>query len=358
MTASAAAGTDSFLIAHTAHRRFNPLTGEWVLVSPQRAQRPWHGQEEPDDAKTLPAYDSHCYLCPGNTRARGARNPEYGGTFVFTNDFAALAPDTAAFDPGPGEDLLVAVPESGICRVICYTPRHDLSLARMTVGQVEAVIESWQSETVNLGRRPAIGHVQIFENRGLAMGCSNPHPHGQVWANQSVPTIPAREGRRQAAHLNAKGTCLLCRYLALELQRAERIVLQNDSFVVLVPFWALWPFEVMILPREHAGDIADLGAEQKRDLADAMTRLAVRYDNLFETAFAYTMGVHQQPTDVREYPEWHWHIHYLPPLLRSRSVKKFMVGYEMLAMPQRDMTAETSAERLRALSDVHYLEST
>ena len=328
-----------------------------MLVSPQRTQRPWHGQEEAE-LQILPPYDPQCYLCPGNARARGRKNPDYKKPYVFTNDFPAMLTDTDGPDFAPADDLLTAEPEPGLCRVICYAPRHDLSMARMTVSSVQHVIDAWQIEYLELGRRPDIGHVQIFENRGSAMGCSNPHPHGQIWANNSVPTLPALEGRRQAAYLAEKGTCLLCRYLALELDRAERIVLQNDSFVVLVPFWAIWPFEVMILPREHGSDIAHLGADQKRDLADAMTRLAVRYDNLFQTAFPYTMGIHQQPTEGKNRPEWHWHIHYLPPLLRSWSVKKFMVGYEMLAMPQRDLTPEACAERLRELSEIHYLEST
>ena len=340
------------------HRRLNPLTGEWVLVSPHRTQRPWHGQEEEAELQILPPYDPQCYLCPGNARALGRKNPDYKMPYVFTNDFPAMLPDTDDLDCAQTDDLLTAESEPGICRVICYAPRHDLSIARMTVSSVQHVIDAWQIEYLELGRRPDIGHVQIFENRGSAMGCSNPHPHGQIWANKSVPTLPALEGRRQAAYLAEKGACLMCRYLALELDRAERIVLQNDSFVVLVPFWAIWPFEVMILPREHGGDITHLGTDQKRDLADAMTRLAVRYDNLFQTAFPYTMGLHQQPTEGKNPPEWHWHIHYLPPLLRSLSVKKFMVGYEMLAMPQRDLTPEACAERLRELSEIHYLEST
>jgi len=340
------------------HRRLNALTGEWVLVSPHRTQRPWHGQEEEAELQILPPYDPQCYLCPGNARAGGRKNPEYKKPYVFNNDFPAMLPDTDDPDVAPADDLLSAEPEPGICRVICYAPRHDLSMARMTVSSVQHVIDAWQIEYLELGRRPDIGHVQIFENRGSAMGCSNPHPHGQIWANKSVPTLPALEGRRQAAYLAEKGACLMCRYLALERDRAERIVLQNDSFVVLAPFWAIWPFEVMILPREHGGDIAHLGTDQKRDLADAMTRLAVRYDNLFQTAFPYTMGLHQQPTEGKNRPEWHWHIHYLPPLLRSWSVKKFMVGYEMLAMPQRDLTPEACAERLRELSEIHYLEST
>lgn len=340
-----------------SHRRFNPLLGEWVLVSPHRTQRPWHGHEETDEPASRPAYDPQCTLCPGNVRARGDHNPDYHQPFVFTNDFPALQPDTGAPEITSTDDLLTAKTETGICRVICYSPRHDLSLARLTVPAVQQVVDTWQREYLDLGRRTDIGHVQIFENRGAIMGCSNPHPHGQIWCNQSVPDLPATEGRRQAAYLAEKERCLLCHYLALEIDRDERIILQNDSFVVLVPFWATWPFEAMILPRNHGGSIAHLDEVQKRDLADAITRLAVRYDNLFLTEFPYTMGLHQQPTDGKDHPEWHWHMHFLPPLLRSRSVKKFMVGYEMLAMPQRDLTPEASAERLRALSEIHYLAS-
>jgi len=336
------------------HRRFNPLTGEWILVSPQRTRRPWQGQAEKPDPLDRPAYDPACYLCPGNIRAGGHKNPDYSKPYVFTNDFPALEPDDGHDGPPSPDHLLKVEPETGICRVICYSPRHDLSLARMTVREVQQVVDAWQAEYRELGARPDIGHVQIFENRGAAMGCSNPHPHGQIWANRSVPTLPATEGRCQAAYLAEKGDCLLCRYLSLEIARGERIILQNETFVVLVPFWACWPFETLILPRQHGGSIAELDAGQKRDLAEVMTRLAIRYDNLFQTAFPYTMGLHQQPTDGKNHPAWHWHIHYLPPLLRSGSVKKFMVGYEMLAMPQRDLPPEACADRLRSLSETHY----
>jgi len=337
------------------HRRLNQLTGEWVLVSPHRTRRPWQGQEEAPDRATLPAHDPGCYLCPGNVRAGGAVNPDYDGTYVFTNDFASLLPDPPA-DGLHADDLLVAEPEPGTCRVICYSPRHDLSMARLGVDRAAAVVDCWCDELRALGNRREIGYVQIFENRGAVMGCSNPHPHGQIWATGSVPVQPALEDARQRAHLDERGECLLCRYLRREREEARRVVLENEDFAVVVPFWATWPFETMILPKRHMGSILDMGPGERRSLAEAMVRLNVRYDNLFETSFPFSMGIHQQPTDGADHPHWHFHLHYYPPLLRSRSVKKFMVGYEMLAMPQRDITPEAAADRLRALSEVHYLE--
>lgn len=338
------------------HRRLNQLTGEWLLVSPHRTKRPWQGQQEEPDLATLPAHDPECYLCPGNTRAGGAVNPDYADTFVFTNDFSALLPPPTMHQP-TGHDLLVAEPETGVCRVICYSPRHDLSLARLGVDRAVKVVDLWCEEFADLGGRDDIGHVQIFENRGAVMGCSNPHPHGQIWATKSVPMYPAIEGERQAAHLKDKGRCLLCSYLETELRLGERVIFENNTFVALVPFWALWPFEAMILPKVHLGTMLDMNPEQRTDLADAMVRLGVRYDNIFQTSFPYSMGIHQAPTDNGEHPHWHFHVHYYPPLLRSRSVKKFMVGYEMMAMPQRDLTAEAAAARIREQSEVLYTEN-
>lgn len=343
------------------HRRFNPLTGEWVLVSPQRTRRPWQGQQEKPDAQALPEHDAGCYLCPGNTRAGGMVTPDYTGTFVFTNDFPALLPGappvSSHISPAPpdNEDLFLAEPETGICRVICFSPRHDLSLARMLPTEVLQVVDIWCEEYTSLGKREDIGYVQIFENRGSVMGCSNPHPHGQIWATRSVPTIPATEDARQRAYLQDKEECLLCRYTQRELSTGKRIIFHNDSFVALVPFWAVWPFEAMIVPRRHMSAITEMSPAERADLATMLVRMGARFDNLFKTSFPYSMGLHQRPVNGDDAKHWHWHIHYYPPLLRSATVKKFMVGYEMLAMPQRDLTAEESARRLRELSDIHYL---
>jgi len=340
-----------------SHRRFNPLTGEWILVSPQRTKRPWTGQKESPDTTIPPQHDPECYLCPGNGRAGGMVNPIYTDTFVFTNDYAALGLENLSTKEQRGADpLLRAEPETGICRVICYSPRHDLTMARMEPSAIERVINSWQEEYNSLGTRETINYVQIFENRGQAMGCSNPHPHGQIWANSSIPVIAGSESRQQQDYMHAKNSCLLCNYLALELQENQRILFANGSYVALIPFWAVWPFETMILPRRHASSITSLTREETVDLASIMNRLSICYDNLFQTSFPYSMGIHQRPTDGQQYDFWHYHIHYYPPLLRSKTVKKHMVGYELMAMPQRDLTAEMAAERLREQPTVHYLE--
>ena len=341
------------MLAERSHRRRNLLTGEWVLVSPHRAGRPWQGRMEATTPESRPARDPSCYLCPGNARAGGARNHEYTGTYAFTNDFAALAPDTqdTVVDEG---GLLHARAEQGECRVLCFSPRHDLTLAELPHAGVLAVVDLWTDEYRTLGARPGVGHVQIFENKGELMGCSNPHPHGQVWAQRSVPGQPALEGEAMRAHHGTHGRTLLADYLALELQQGERIVCENDSFVALVPFWAFWPFETLVISREPRESLLGLSPRERDDLADVMRRVTIRYDNLFETSFPYSSGVHQAPTDGRPHPEWHLHLHFYPPLLRSASVKKFMVGYELLAEPQRDITPEASAERLRAMSEIHY----
>lgn len=331
------------------HRRLNPLTGDWVLVSPHRARRPWQGQLE---AAVVPAgvpYDPACYLCPGNERAGGHTNPGYPGTFVFENDFAALKPDTPAWE-FRGDDLLVAQGESGRSRVVCFSPRHDLTLSRMEVGAIEAVVETWAAEFSELGGDPAISSVSIFENRGAMMGCSNPHPHGQIWANRTVPGVPAREGETQAAWFRSHGTTMLSDYLAAELRRDERVVHANHHFVVVTPFWAVWPFETMVVSRRAVGSLAELTRDEQAGLAEALRDITGRYDKLFQTPFPYTMGFHQKPTDGDAHPEFHLHAHFYPPLLRSATVKKFMVGYELLAMPQRDITPEAAAQRLREIS--------
>jgi UDPglucose--hexose-1-phosphate uridylyltransferase len=343
---------DRLLLVRHPHRRFNPLTGDWILVSPQRGERPWQGKIEPVVAPPLAAYDPACYLCPGNRRAGGAVNPQYKETFVFDNDFSALLPQTS---PGTLEEggLLVAEGEPGICRVMCFSPRHDLTMAEMDEEQILRVINVWAEEYSALSERPYVGYVQIFENKGELMGCSNPHPHCQIWAEKTVPVEPAKETAHFRRHRETRGGCLLCEYLRLELKAGERIVFENDGFVVLVPFWAVWPFETLVIPRRHAGTLPGLSGMERECLADALRRITTRYDNLFESPFPYSAGIHQSPTG-EPHPEWHMHMHFYPPLLRSASVRKFMVGYEMLANPQRDLTAELSASRLSKLNDRHY----
>ena len=330
------------------HRRLNILTGEWVLVSPHRTQRPWQGQVEKTAPAGLPAYDPQCYLCPGNERAGGHRNPAYEGSFVFENDFAALRPESSGGNVN-SEGLLIAQAETGICKVVCYSPRHDLTLAKMDSLAIRGVIDTWIELYREIGARDGIGYVQLFENRGEMMGCSNPHPHGQVWATSSVPNEPAKESMSQRAYREYKGGCLLCDYLKLEAA-GERMVVQNDHFVALVPFWATWPFETLVLPRRHAAQMTEIPDAERDGLADILRRLTRCYDNLFQVSFPYSMGFHCAPVGG-DYPEWHYHAHFYPPLLRSATVKKFMVGFEMLGSPQRDITPEAAAQRLRDCLD-------
>jgi len=332
------------------HRRLNPLTREWVLVSPHRALRPWQGETEKLPPEAQLRYDPSCYLCPGNRRAGGVHNPDYGGTFVFNNDFAALKPDTSRerLDIG-GRGLVVAEGEPGICRVICFSPRHDLTLSTMELTDVEGVVRTWTQQFQELGALPEIGHVQIFENRGAMMGASNPHPHSQVWATSSLPEAPTKEFASQAEYSRAHGSCLLCDYTKLELEQEIRIVCENDSFVALVPFWAVWPFEILICSRRHCSTLLELTVQEQSGLASILKQVSSTYDRVFEVPFPYSMGFHQAPTDEAAHPEWHFHAHFYPPLLRSAKVRKFMVGFEMLGTPQRDITAETAAERLRSL---------
>ncbi|TGE08361.1 UDP-glucose--hexose-1-phosphate uridylyltransferase [Hymenobacter fodinae] len=336
-----------------AHRRFNPLNGEWILVSPHRSKRPWQGQQEAPDRSQRPTYDPTCYLCPGNTRANGEVNPSYEGTFVFDNDFAALTPDvpTGTTDIG---GLLRAEAESGVGRVICFSPRHDLTLPEMSVMDIRRVVDVWTDEYRTLGARPDINYVQIFENKGQVMGCSNPHPHGQIWAQRTVPGEPAKETIQQLAYFEKNGRSLLTDYLAIEEREQQRIVFENDHWVVLVPYWAIWPFETLVMPRRHVQDLTQLTDAEKDALAEAVQQLTIRYDNLFQTSFPYSAGLHQRPTDGQAHESWHLHMHFYPPLLRSATVRKFMVGYELLANAQRDITPEYAAQRLREQSNVHY----
>lgn len=331
------------------HRRFNPLTGEWLLVSPHRNDRPWQGQVEKSAPEMKASYDPDCYLCPGNARAGGAKNPNYTSTFVFENDFAALRPNTTQESLNE-HDLLMAQGEPGMCEVICFSPRHDLSLSNMTAENVGRVVEVWAERWERLGSNSAFNYVQIFENRGAMMGASNPHPHCQVWASAHIPNEPAKEQQRILEHARKHNSCLLCDYIQIEREKKTRVVLENASFVAVVPFWAVWPYETTLLAKAHVSDLVALGRTERHELALMLQSLARLYDRVFETPFPYTMGFHQRPTDGTSHPEWHLHAHFYPPLLRSATIRKFMVGYEMLATPQRDITAESAAERLRQLA--------
>jgi UDPglucose--hexose-1-phosphate uridylyltransferase len=336
------------------HLRWNPLRQSWVLISPHRTQRPWQGEVGQKAAPSGVAYDPQCYLCPGNQRAGGAVNPAYESVFSFVNDYSALLPDVPAVTDEPASSLLVAAPVRGLCRVLCYHPDHSLTLARMTRDEIRRVVDAWTREYQELGALDWIEYVQIFENRGAMMGASNPHPHGQIWCTGFVPDEPAAETATQHKYLERNGRCLLCDYLRAEQRAGERVILENEHFAVLVPWWAVWPFEVLLVSRRHLGAFPELKDAERDGLADALKRLTTRYDNLFETSFPYTMGFHQSPTDAKEHREWHFHAHFYPPLLRSATVRKFMVGFEMLGMPQRDITPESAAERLRAASEEHF----
>jgi UDPglucose--hexose-1-phosphate uridylyltransferase len=342
-----------FDIHEDPHRRFNPLINEWVLVSPHRAKRPWQGQNEAV-AEDGTEYDPTCYLCPGNVRANGEVNPQYGSSFVFENDFAALKQEEIEFDENNEEHFFKAKPERGISKVVCFSPKHNITLPEMDLPTIEEIIRTWQREYIALGNIDYINYVQIFENKGSVMGCSNPHPHGQIWAQSSLPTQIEKTQNSLKAYFDKNGSNLLLDYLAKEMEAKERIIIENEHFVALVPFWAIWPFETLIVCKRHATKITDFNTGEVAAYALILKQLTAKYDNLFETSFPYSSGIHQAPTDGTAHPEWLFHMHFYPPLLRSASVKKFMVGYEMMGESQRDITAEKSAQMLRDLSDVHY----
>lgn len=343
------------LLREIPHRRFNPLKREWVLVSPHRTQRPWQGDVASDEPVKSAIYEPDCYLCPRNLRAGGAKNPDYRSTFVFENDFAALRPESQHIEVDlENKGLLRARSESGLCRVLCYSPNHALTVATMDRQAVRGVVDVWAEQYHEIGQNANIQYVQIFENRGAMMGCSNSHPHGQIWANESIPNEPLAEQQSQEEYFRANKSCLLCDYLRLEFRAGERLVAENDHFVALVPFWATWPFETLLLGKAHMRDWRAMGDAERSSLADILQRVTIRYDNLFHTSFPYSMGFHSSPTDGREHPEWHFHCHFFPPLLRSATVKKFMVGYELLASPQRDITPELAAEQLRSQAESHW----
>ncbi len=333
------------------HRRYNPLLDEWILVSPHRTSRPWQGQAEATRAASRPSYDPACYLCPGNRRANGERNPDYTSTFVFVNDFAAVLPDVPRAEMS-GSPLLQARSLRGEARVICFSPRHDLTLAEMSLAEIRLVVDLWAAQTADLGER--FDWVQVFENRGDMMGASNPHPHGQIWATDSLGSIALREDAQQRAYLDRHDAPLLLDYALLEAERGERIVIENASWLALVPYWAVWPFETLLLPKAHVLRLPDLDERQRKDLTAILKRLLVKYDNLFEVPFPYSMGWHGAPFNAGAMRHWQLHAHFYPPLLRSATVRKFMVGYEMLAEAQRDITAEVAALRLRDSSEKHY----
>ncbi|WP_299767883.1 UDP-glucose--hexose-1-phosphate uridylyltransferase [uncultured Dokdonia sp.] len=334
------------------HRRFNILTGEWILVSPHRTKRPWQGKSETPALLESISYDSTCYLCPGNERAGGVINPKYKAPYAFTNDFAALLSNTSSETVQNG--LLLAKGEQGECRVVCFSENHSLTLPLMEVEDIEKVISLWQEEYATLGGKQEINHVQIFENKGPIMGCSNPHPHGQIWSQSTIPEEVVKKTDRQSSYWKEHGRSLLGDYINQELETNERIIFENEHFVVLVPYWAIWPYETMIVPKRKVAAITDLTAVEKMSFAEAIKRLTIKYDNIFKTSFPYSSGIHQAPTDGEKHPEWHMHMSFYPPLLRSATVKKFMVGYELFANPQRDITAEQAAATIKEQNEVHY----
>jgi UDPglucose--hexose-1-phosphate uridylyltransferase len=343
-----------FNINEHPHRRRNPLTDAWILVSPHRSKRPWQGQVEKLSEAERPKYDATCYLCAGNPRMNGEMNPNYEAVYAFENDFAALLTEKVENIGLIQSELFTIQPEQGLCRVICFSPRHDLTIPEMSVEAIRKIVDLWCTEYEHLGKMPFINYVQIFENKGAIMGCSNPHPHGQIWAQSSIPEEPAKKTKSQLAYFKKHGKTLLSAYLEAELAKKERILFENEHFVGLVPFWATWPFEAMLVPKRAMPRITDMKDAEKTAFADAYKQLTVCYDNVFQTTFPYSAGIHQAPTDGEKHLEWHFHKTFYPPLLRSATVKKFMVGYEMLANPQRDITPEKAAEILRNVPKQHY----
>lgn len=339
-------------INETSHRRYNILTGEWILVSPHRTKRPWQGKQEEKAVVDKIEYDENCYLCPGNERVGGEVNPDYKDTFIFKNDFAAILNDEpATFEKG----LLKAEVETGICKVVCFSPNHSLTIPLMEEAAIVKVIKLWKKEYIELGAMEGVNYVQIFENKGAIMGCSNPHPHGQIWSQRSIPAEIAKKSKNQTAYFKENGVSLLEDYVKQELAgNRERVLAENDDFVALIAYWAVWPYEAMIVPKKHYQNISQLSESEMLSYALILKELTIMYDNLFEVSFPYSSGIHQSPTDDKDNEAWHFHMSFYPPLLRSATVKKFMVGYEMFASPQRDITAEQAALTLKSLSKRHY----
>lgn len=337
------------------HRRFNILNQSWVLCSPHRSKRPWLGQTENPSSEKLKSFDETCYLCPGNKRANGEKNPDYKSTYSFTNDFSALLPDLQEkIEKFNEEDLIIAKPERGTCKVIIFSPYHSKTLPVMDQSEILDVIECWCQEFKEISKIDWIQNIQIFENKGAVMGCSNPHPHCQIWATENIPQELSLELKSTKDYFDKKKECMLCNYLKLELSKNERIITKNDSFVALVPYWAVWPFETMVLPLQHSSQIIEMNNNQKKDFANIIKEITTKYDNIFNCSFPYSMGIHQSPVKDLKSEFFHFHVHFYPPLLRSSTVKKFYVGYEMLGEPQRDITPEKASKIIKETSTNHY----